>query len=59
MVLLGEQVVVHGKDLHHDCLELGFVHYLLFAVTGRTFDPVHVRVLEQLWIATGYADSRL
>ena len=48
MVLLGQQVVVHGKDLHHDCLELGFVHYLLFAVTGRTFEPVHVRVLEQL-----------
>jgi citrate synthase len=59
VVLLGQQVVVHGKDLHHDCLELGFVHYLLFAVTGRTFDPVQVRVLEQLWIATGYADSRI
>ncbi len=59
VVLLGQQVVVHGKDLHHDCLELGFVHYLLFAVTGRTFEPVQVQVLEQLWIATGYADSRI
>lgn len=59
VVRLGQQVVVQGKDLHHDCLELGFVHYLLFAVTGRTFEPAQVQVLEQLWIATGYADSRL
>lgn len=59
VVLLGQQVVVHGKDLHHDCLELGFVHYLLFAVTGRMFEPGQVRVLEQLWVATGYPDSRL
>lgn len=59
LVLLGQQAVMHGKDVHHDCLELGFVHYLLLAVTGRTFEPGQVRVLEQLWIATGYADSRL
>jgi citrate synthase len=59
VVLLGQQVVVQGKDLHHDCLELGFVCYLLFAITGRTFEPAQVQVLEQLWVATGYADSRL
>jgi hypothetical protein len=59
VALLGQQVVVHGKDLHHDLLELGFVHYLLFAVTGRTFEPVQVQVLEQLWVATGYPDSRI
>jgi len=59
VVRLGRQVVVHGKDLHHDCLELGFVHYLLFCVTGRTFETAQAQVLEQLWIATGYPDARI
>jgi citrate synthase len=56
---LGCHVVVHGKDLHGECLELGFVHYLLFCVTGRAFDPVCVGVLERLWVATGYPDARI
>jgi citrate synthase len=56
---LGCQVVVHGKDLHRECLDLGFVHYLLFSVTGRVFDAVHAGVLERLWVATGYPDARI
>lgn len=55
----GTQVVVHGKDLHAECRELGFVHYLLFCVTGRTFEPAVVRVLEQAWVSTGYPDARI
>jgi citrate synthase len=56
---LGHQVVVHGKDLHRECLDLGFVHYLLFCVTGRVFDPARAGVLERLWVATGYPDARI
>jgi hypothetical protein len=56
---LGSQVVVHGKDLHAECLELGFVHYLLFCITGRRFEPSQVAVLERLWVATGYPDARI
>lgn len=59
IALLGSQVVVHGLDLHADCLQLGFVHYLLFCVTGRRFDPVVARVLEELWVSTGYPDARI
>jgi citrate synthase len=59
VALLGRQVVVHGKDLHAECLELGFVHYLAFCVTGRTLEPAQARVLEQLWVATGYPDPRI
>lgn len=55
----GTQVVVHGKDLHSDCRDLGFVHYLLFSITGRTFEPAVVRVLEQAWVSTGYPDARI
>ena len=56
---LGSQVVVHGRDLHAECRELGFVHYLLFCITGRTFEPAVVRVLEQAWVCTGYPDARI
>lgn len=56
---LGSHVVVHGKDLHRECLDLGFVRYLLFCVTGRVFDAVRAGVLERLWVATGYPDARI
>lgn len=56
---LGQQVLVHGKDLHRDCLELSYVHYMLFCVTGRPFDAVRAGVFEQLWVATGYPDARI
>jgi len=59
IAILGQQVVVHGRDLHRDCLEMSYVNYLLFCVTGREFEPRGVRVLEQLWIATGYPDARI
>lgn len=59
IAILGEQVIVHGRDLHGDCLQMSFVHYCLFCVTGRVFRAEQARVLEQLWIATGYPDARI
>ena len=59
IAVLGRQVIVHGKDLHAECLQLGFVGYALFCVTGRVFPPAQTRVLEEFWIATGYADPRI
>jgi citrate synthase len=59
IAVLGRQVVVHGRDLHHECLDLSFVHYLLFCVCKRRFTDGQARVLEQLWVATGYPDARI
>jgi citrate synthase len=59
IAILGRQVVVHGRDLHHECLDLSFVHYLLFCVCGRRFDERRARVLEELWVSTGYPDARI
>ena len=56
---LGSQVVTHGLDVHHDCVEMTFVSYHLFSVTGRRCDARQARVLDQLWITTGYADARI
>jgi citrate synthase len=59
IAVLGGQVVIHGRDLHHECLDLSFVRYLLFCVCGREFTDGQARVLEQFWVATGYPDARL
>jgi hypothetical protein len=56
---LGRQVVVHGRDLHHECLDLSFVHYLLFCVCGRRLGERRARVFEELWVSTGYPDPRI
>jgi citrate synthase len=59
IALFGDRVVVWGKDLHAECLGMSFVHYYLFCATGRWFDAERARVLERLWISTGYPDARL
>jgi citrate synthase len=59
IALLGQRVIVHGKDLHQECMSLSYVGYSLFCVTGRLPDARHARVLEEFWIATGYADPRI
>ncbi|HEX6240377.1 MAG TPA: citrate/2-methylcitrate synthase [Polyangiales bacterium] len=59
VVLLGERSIVHGKDLHQECMQQSYVAYALFCVTGREAEPVHARVLEEFWLATGYADPRI
>ena len=56
---LGERVIVRGHDLHRDCMGLSFVGYALFCATGLMLPPAQVRVLEELWIATGYPDARI
>lgn len=55
----GKRVVVWGKDLHDECMDMSFVHYYLFCATGRWFDEKRARILEQLWICTGYPDGRI
>lgn len=59
VVLLGRQVVVHGKDVHQQCMEETFVGYTLLSATGRSVSKAQARVLEEYWIATGYADPRI
>lgn len=59
IVVLGRQAVVHGKDVHAECMDLSFVAYTLFCVTGRILPTAHARVFEEYWLATGYADPRI
>jgi citrate synthase len=59
IVELGRQVVVHGLDLHHDCLAMSLFEYTAFATLGRQLPPPRVRILERIFIATGYPDARI
>ncbi len=59
IAVLGSHVIVHGRDLHRDCANLSFVHYVMLCATGRAFDPRWARVFERLWIGTGYPDARI
>ena len=59
IAVLGRQVIVHGRDLHHECLDLSFFHYLFFCVCGRRLEPPQARVFEELWLSTGYPDARI
>jgi citrate synthase len=59
IAVLGGQVVIHGRDLHHECLDMSFVRYLLFCVCGREFTEAQARVFEQFWVGTGYPDARI
>ena len=59
LVVLGQRSIVHGRDLHQECMKQSYVAYTLFCVTAREVDPVHARVLEEFWLATGYADPRI
>lgn len=59
VVHLGRQVIVFGRDLHHECLGMSFVHYFLFCATGRSFDETRARVLERLWLCSAYPDARI
>lgn len=40
-------------------MEQTFVGYTFLSVTGRTLPIAQARVLEEYWIATGYADPRI
>jgi len=56
---LGRQVIVHGLDLHHDCLAMSLFEYTAFATLGRRLPPPRARILERIFIATGYPDARI
>lgn len=59
IAVLGRQIVVHGKDLHRECMDMSFLAYTFFSATGRELPPAQARVMEEFWIATGYADPRI
>lgn len=59
IAVLGGQVVVHGRNLHAECSNMTFIGYFFLCATGRTLPANETRVLERLWIGTGYPDARI
>ena len=60
MWLPGKRVVFRGKDLFHDFGDTSWIGLLLYGITGRTFTPREISLLENIWkICTSYPDPRL
>jgi len=56
----GEGVTLRGKDLLNDAGTKGWMSVLLFAITGREFNPAQIQLFEGIWsIATSFPDPRL
>lgn len=55
----GERVVMRGQDLHVDLAGMDWMALYLFAITGRRFDPVQLKLFHGLWTTTSYPEPRL
>jgi len=58
--ILGERVVLHGKDLFNELRGMPWIGHLLYALTGRIFKENEVKMLEAIWCLTvSYPDPRV
>ena len=55
----GVRVVFRGHDLHSSLKDMGWFELYLFSITGRSFTPPQVKVLQAMWTYTSYPDTRL
>jgi citrate synthase len=56
---VGTRTVYRGLDLHADLRDMDWMGLYLFAITGRRFDAVALRLLHAMWVHTSYPDVRL
>ena len=58
--IVGEKVILKGKDLLKDLRTNSWFELLLFGITGRKFDQNQVKLFEAIWvISTSYPDPRI
>lgn len=55
----GERAVLHGQDLHADLMGLDWMAVYAFSLTGRKPDAAQTRLMNALWVVTGYPDARI
>lgn len=54
------RVVMHGKDLHHDLVDLSWMELLMFAICGRRLSRAQIELFQGLWkIAGSYPEPRI
>ncbi|MGR9107231.1 MAG: hypothetical protein ACU843_09915, partial [Gammaproteobacteria bacterium] len=52
-------VMFRNRELHGDLCESSWLEVYLFGITGRTFNPREVRILNAIWTFTSYPDPRI
>lgn len=56
---LSERAVYRGKDLHHDLKDSTWMELWVLGITGRTFAPNELKVLNFIWLSTSYPDKSI
>jgi hypothetical protein len=56
---LGERVLFRGQDLLKDLINMNWVEFHVFGITGRKFTPQQLRLMNALLICTSYPDARI
>lgn len=52
-------VMFRDRELHGDLCESSWLEVYLYGITGRTFSPTELRVLNAIWTFTSYPDPRI
>ncbi len=57
---IGGETTLHGYNIHQELThQTSWVQVLMLSVTGRLYDENQIRLVEALFVATGYPDPRL
>jgi hypothetical protein len=56
---VGQRAVFRGRDLHAELSDTSWIALYLFGITGRSYTPNQLRLLEAIWCYTSYPDARI
>ena len=57
---IGGETTLHGYNIHQELThQSSWMQALLLSITGRLFDTQNARLIEAIFVATGYPDPRL
>ncbi|NWF35678.1 hypothetical protein [Mariprofundus sp. KV] len=57
---IGGEATLHGYNIHQELThQTSWIQVLLLSITGRLYDGNQTRLIEALFVATGYPDPRL
>ncbi len=57
---IGGETTLHGYNIHQELThQVSWMQALLLSITGQLFDAKQARLIEAIFVATGYPDPRL
>ncbi|MBV8656683.1 MAG: hypothetical protein JO142_02550 [Burkholderiales bacterium] len=55
----GDYAAMHGQDLHAELMNMEWVAIYAYSITGRRPTSSETRLMNALWVVTGYPDARI